>query len=207
MQLPSADDTSQQNEASEPAPSSETFAIEHGAVAAAAEQGDATLHKVLIQFDGGSNVCLIKSPAAKQLIGTRPSSIEVQGFSTCSKKKFEEDMSVRFTFANGRSVDVMEAFYSEGARRNIMPESHLAKHYSIRVDKVDCLIKWPDGVTMPIDEDNGLYFVNVSLAPVPAGDGNTRSTAEASTAVKADDTALLAAARMNVDSAGLHKLT
>ena len=207
MQLPSADDTSQQNEASEPAPSSETFAIEHGAVTAAAEQGDATLHKVLIQFDGGSNVCLIKSPAAKQLIGTRPSSVEVQGFSTCSKKKFEEEMSVRFTFANGRSVDVMEAFYSEGARRNIMPESHLAKHYSIRVDKVDCLIKWPDGVTMPIDEDNGLYFVNVSLAPVPAGDGNTRSTAEASTAVKADDAALLAAARMNVDSAGLHKLT
>ena len=110
-------------------------------------------------------------------------------------------------FSDGRSILVDNAFFcpgANGARRTLLPESWLLKRYGIEVLKKDMILKWPDGHGTPIYEDNELYFIDASFC-YPSAVPPPRH--EANLAVRADELAMLWAARMGIDASKLIKLS
>ena len=62
---------------------------------------------------------------------------------------------------NGSIMFLGGACFSTNMRRSVLAESWLDDHYGVEALKKQGIMRWPDGATVPLVRDNGLYFVDV----------------------------------------------
>ena len=165
-------------------------------------------HQVQVQLDGGSNCKFVNDVEAQHLgIVTSQRPVSIAGIGAAADVSADQVVDIGFRFSDGRSILVDKAFYApgkQGARRTLLPESWLLKQHGIEVLKKEMILRWADGHSTPIYEDNELYFIDVELIPPHQVE---RARPEASLAVRADELAMLWAARLGVNADKLVKVS
>ena len=161
-----------------------------------------------MHIDGGSN-CNLNS---KRAIAQRATQIAAEG----SISGIAGGLTYKAVTHNAASIGGHEltiaSLYTPRGSRQILSESVLLDEYGITCPKDPPRMVWPDNSEVPMIRINGLYYVDITYHPPTRGMTDTSkvaiaNAAEAHVAVRADDAAILWAARLDVDHRALLKIS
>ena len=162
---------------------------------------------VRMLVDGGSNCNLTCDPRLGSTLAFVESPGSIGGIADALQYTGLLHGGVSFD-DNAPQSHSLAWLYTPGGTRNILSESVLLDEYGIQALKSPYpRLAFPDGGEVPLVRDNGLWYVDVHVRGT--SDHATSSAppiAIASAAVRADDNALLWAARLGTDADGLLRI-
>ena len=161
--------------------------------------------KMRFMIDGGSNTNILKiNRSQAEAFGLSEADDDgvISGFAVGSAMSMLGTVCATLRFTPGACIDLIDACYVPKARHSILSESYL-------VDRGVTIVKsckrqsmiFPDQSEVELERVNGLYFCEASLECLDP----TRTAAM--TQLKADDNALLWAARLSVGPKDLIKIS
>jgi hypothetical protein len=169
--------------------------------------------EVEAQVDGGSNSMLLASHAAARAASRIDASGTIGGIADGLAYDGVSVLSAEFSHhtASGAASTphTLAWLHTPRGHRNIISESVLLDEYGIETVKPrtgPAHLSWPDGSSVPLTRRNGLWFATLRLSAPPPAAGAPLPAAIANAAVRADDHALLWAARLDTDADGLLRL-
>jgi hypothetical protein len=166
-----------------------------------------------MQVDGGSNCNLLSSKSAAKLGPLLPASGTIGGIAAGLPYTGVSHLAAGFLGGNPSphgGITLASLFTPKGTR-NILSESVLLDEYGILAPKEPpCLTGGVLGDNIiPMERKNGLFYVDLELSASATRNGKQLGIQAIANAgsVRADDEALLWAARLDTDSDGLLKLS
>ena len=152
------------------------------------------IYQLRMQVDGGSNTGMLSDPAAARLSELTPAVGSIDGIA--GNLAFTHLATSDVTFGASASPVRLGSLFTPNGSKNILSESVLLDDFGIECPKNPPRLTFPDGSPdVPMQRINGLYYVDVNFG-APAA-------ACYSTSIKADDRAILWAARLGLDADGL----